>query len=1410
MTTSILLCDDSEDVRAYIKREIARYPDLEVVGEAGNGLEGIELATALQPDLMLLDLAMPVLDGASALPAILKGAPDVKVIVLSGLEKSAFQEKLLSLGAVAYIEKGTSLKAIVDAIRVVSGLPLAPNRIDLSRQRERELFDLTLDLLCVARPDGFFEHLSPSWERVLGWTLEELTSRPFSEFVHPEDLASTAAEFAAIKEGTDTLSFRNRYRCKDGSYRWLAWTSRIADDRVYAIARDITSEMRVEEERTQALAERITSESLRLAVLESALDCVVGMDLDGRFIEFNSAAETTFGYTRDEVLGKNVADLIIPKRLRHAHREAFSRHSVAGAPLELRRRIEIEAMRADGTEFPVELALTKVQLPTGPVFTAVIRDISERKQMERELRQSEERFRSLVQNSRDVIAVIAPSGLVSYVSPTVEELSGFTPEEVLGMSGFEYIHPDDVEVAGLHLAEIMATPNETKTIEVRTRTKQDEWIWIEIRAANRLEDPTIQGIVLNYHDITERRIAADRLAESERWLNEAQAVARFGSFVIDLDSAEVSWSAELSRLFGFDPEGQQPPLTEIMEMIHPDDRDRVARELADCQTVGDQVETEYRILRSDGSIRWVHAKAEVRAMGKAKCLIGMAQDITARKQAESERDHALAKQKEVADQFKMLLDSTGEGIFGVDNDGVCTFINRAGAALLGGEPTQFIGKVMHHLTHHTHVDGSRYPIEDCAIYRAFRTGSGSSVADEVFWRLDGTSFPVEYSAFPMTGGVTGAVVSFQDVTERHAMEFEIRRSEHLFRGAFDAARAGIALIAADGRRYVDVNQSLCDMLGYTKDELLALDWVEITHPDDRERNLHAVADLFAGLEDTQHISKRYVRKDGEHIYVDIGDSMVRGPDGEPMYFVAHITDVTEKVRASEELIKSRELLQGVINNSPALIYIKDATGRYMLVNDKVVEVRGGTRDDFIGHTVHEIFPPDEAVALEATDRQVLEGLVPLEAEEKVLDPSGELKTYLSIKFPLFDATGGCYAICGISTDITDRTRSEQERERLEAQLRQSQKMEAVGQLAGGIAHDFNNILAVILNYAEFLKEDLPDQDPKGDDVEEIVKAGERAASLVHQLLSFSRKEVVEPRVIDLNEVVGSLHELLRRSIGEDVELVFDAEDRLPSVKADPGRIEQVILNLAVNGRDAMPSGGRLEIKTGTMGIEHGHREGLLPGTYVVLSVSDTGTGMDPRTRDRVFEPFFTTKARGEGTGLGLATVYGIVKQAGGGIYVDSVVGEGSIFTLYLPVCTEVAIDQATETPIVPTHGTERILVVEDEDAVRELVCRLLKNHGYSVLAFADGSSALEHIREHPGLVDLLLTDVVMPKMSGKELADEVAALRSGITTVFMSGYTDELIAQRGVLDRSQTLIRKPFKAQDLLSGIRASLDHAAA
>ena len=892
------------------------------------------------------------------------------------------------------------------------------------------------------------------------------------------------------------------------------------------------------------------------------------------------------------------------------------------------------------------------------------------------------RFKSLVQNSRDVIAVVAPSGLLTYVSPGVLELSGFSAEEVTGTVGFDYIHPDDQAVVDLHLQEIIAKES-VETVEVRTRHKSGRWIWIEIRAVNRLDDPAIEGIVLNYHDITERRDSTDRLAQSEKLLAEGQALSHLGSFTWDMRTNEVSWSDEQYRLFGFEPGSVDTTFETLLGRLHPDDRAEYSRIFAASVESGAPFKRDFRVVLADGTIRWLRVRGEYSMEeGVPVLMTGMNIDITAQKEAEAERVVMLEEQKDLADQLRMLLDSTGEGIYGVDAHGVCTFMNAAGASLLGGIADNFVGKSMHELMHHTRPDGSAYPASECPIVVGILMGDRASAHSELVWRLDGSSFPADFSSYPIgeRGDGHGAVVAFQDVSVRLDMEEELRQSEKLFRGAFDAAQTGIALIGADGVTYVDVNQALCDMLGYTKIELLALNWQQITHPDDLEQNVKMFTRLGEGRQTMQNIKKRYVRKDGGIIQAEVTDSVVRGPDGAPSYYVVHVSDVTERERAADE------------------------------------------------------------------------------------------------------------------------------KEKLEGDLVQAQKMEAVGQLAGGVAHDFNNILSVILNYGQFAAEGLDPEDERFADIQEIRKAGEKAAELVHQLLAFSRKEIVQARVIDLNEVVTGVYQILSRSLGEDIALDFTAGDDVPLAVADPGRIEQVLLNLAVNARDAMLGGGTLKITTGAVEVEEGDVSTLTSGEYSVIAVSDSGSGMDGATLERIFEPFFTTKPRGGGTGLGLSSAYGILEQAGGCLSVASELGVGTTFTLHLPAARESVPDSRSEDDEVPRGGSETIMLVEDEEAVRQLVLRILGKHGYEVVAFANGVEALEYCRDGLRSIDLLLTDVVMPNMSGRELSEQASSICPGLKTLFMSGYTDALIAQRGVLTGDEHLINKPFKPAALLATVRSLLD----
>ncbi len=384
------------------------------------------------------------------------------------------------------------------------------------------------------------------------------------------------------------------------------------------------------------------------------------------------------------------------------------------------------------------------------------------------------------------------------------------------------------------------------------------------------------------------------------------------------------------------------------------------------------------------------------------------------------------------------------------------------------------------------------------------------------------------------------------------------------------------------------------------------------------------------------------------------------------------------------------------------------------------------------------------------------------------------------------------------------------RRRLEAQLQQSQKMEAIGVLAGGVAHDFNNLLTIISGYSQLILDRLPEDSPIRAQVSQINEAGDRAATLTRQLLAFSRKQVLAPRVLDLNDVVGAISEMLRRLIGEDIDLVTIKSPGLWVVKADPGQIEQVIMNLAVNARDAMPQGGRLTIETANVDIDDsypGRHPTVVQGRFAMLAVSDTGTGMTPEVQDRIFDPFFTTKEHGKGTGLGLSTVYGIIKQSEGYIWVYSEPGKGTTFKVYLPAA-EGAVKEVTrvEEHARSAGGSETVLLVEDNESVRSYIFNVLESRGFTLLQASGSEEALKKIENFEGPIHLLLTDVVMPRMSGPELAARLAPLHPEARVLYMSGYTDNAIVHHGVLDAGPHFLQKPFVPETLIQKVREVLD----
>jgi PAS domain S-box-containing protein len=518
----------------------------------------------------------------------------------------------------------------------------------------------------------------------------------------------------------------------------------------------------------------------------------------------------------------------------------------------------------------------------------------------------------------------------------------------------------------------------------------------------------------------------------------------------------------------------------------------------------------------------------------------------------------------------------------------------------------------------------------------------------------------------------------------------------------------------------------------------------------------------------------------------------------------------ERSQAEAALKDSQSLLQAIIDNSKTLIYVKDLEGRFLLVNQHLAELLGCARERVLGKTDYDFFSREQADAYRAVDKRVLAEGASVEAEELVVSADG-VRTYLSIKAPLLDPTGKAYGLCGISTDITERKRANAALLQKEAELRQAQKMEAIGNLAGGVAHDFNNLLTVILASTELLATNRDPDAPGDADLKAIEEAAQRAATLTRQLLAFGRKQILQPTLVDLNEVVSKIERILRRLIGEDVDLTVAAATSLGLVLVDPGQAEQIIMNLAINSRDAMPTGGKLTIETADVTLDEGYAAthvGVTPGPHVMLAVSDTGVGMDAATQSRIFEPFFTTKEPGKGTGLGLSTVFGIVRQSGGAIDVTSEVGKGTTFKVYFPRSGARRRERAPSPPsgVASLGGTETILLVEDDKLVRGLARKLLVRAGYHVLEAESASEALALSERHASPIDLLLTDVVMPRMGGRQLADKLLEGRPGTKVMFMSGYTDDSIIRHGVMESGIALLQKPFTRDSLLRRVRELLD----
>jgi two-component system, cell cycle sensor histidine kinase and response regulator CckA len=663
------------------------------------------------------------------------------------------------------------------------------------------------------------------------------------------------------------------------------------------------------------------------------------------------------------------------------------------------------------------------------------------------------------------------------------------------------------------------------------------------------------------------------------------------------------------------------------------------------------------------------------------------------------------------------------------------------------------------------------------------------------------------------GNICGCQAAIEDVTEQKLAEEALRESEERYRLLAQNSLTGI-YIHQDGL-FVYVNDRLASMMGYSVEDMVGRKFWDFVHPSDRV--LVKQRGLARSLgESVQPLYEfRALCKDGSTKWFEVMATsiMYRGRTAN----MGNVADITERKKADRALLESRqeyrdlyeesrsneELYRTLLNASPAAVVVYDLDGRVRYVNDSFTRLFGWTLEEIRGKRVPYVPESEAEVTTSAISAALEDGALQSSFETKRQTKDGRILE-VNIRGSRYHDYGGNPQ--GLLVVLDDTT----ERKRLEEQLRQAARMQAIGQLAGGVAHDFNNLLTGVMGYSSILLQQMGDDNPHRDKIAQISRAAERATGLTRQLLAFGRKQMLDVRVVDLNAAVTEFEPFLRRLIGEDIEFETVLGASLGRVRADPGQLEQIIMNLAVNARDAMPSGGKMTIETADVRLDEEyartHPE-VEPGPYVMLAVSDTGRGMKQETLERIFDPFFTTKEKGIGTGLGLSTVYGIVKQHHGHISVYSEIGRGTVFKVFL-ARVEDPVEQvpkpAATMPRKEAH--EWILVVEDEEIVRHLACEALTLLGYSTLAAGDPEEALKVCDTHPGTIHLLLTDVVLPRMDGRTLFGLLSAQRPELRVLYVSGYTENFIVRRGVLDRNVHFMQKPFTVEDLALKVRQVLD----
>jgi PAS domain S-box-containing protein len=1010
--------------------------------------------------------------------------------------------------------------------------------------------------------------------------------------------------------------------------------------------------------------------------------------------------------------------------------------------------------------------------------------------------------RALFEESADALFVFNPENdQLLDVNAVALRLTGFTRKNLIQLPATYLFRFGEADRGPLFRAACRKTGIFHSQEGYFLRTHQDR-VWVPVNISiSRLHVQPAPLAMITARDVRELREAHARLRERESELGRLM-----GSVSACLWSAVINaagkWeyrycSPAVERLTGRTPDYFLPGLARWESVIHPDDRVAWRRAVGQLR-LGKGLQGEYRVVDPQGVVRWVHESVTVTRRGSdgGLALDAVLTDVTEQRAAE----RAL---RESEERFRRLIEQAGDAVFVQDHEGRLVDINQQACDSLGYTRDELLALTPEALE-------QLIPAGNSGLKASLAEGWPVTL-DAVQHRKDGTTFPVEVrvSGFE-AGGRPLRLALVRDVTERVRAAEKLREQQVLMSNII--AHIPISVFWKDRDSvFLGCNLNMARDVGRASpDEVIGLtdhdmpttkaeaDWYVRC-----DREVMTTGKSLLDVEETQQ------RPDGTLAILQTSKVPLRDAHGQVVGIMGIYADVTERKRRDQALRASEERYRLLFERNLAGVVLSTLDGRLLGCNESFARILGcASPQEVLAHTSNDFYSQPEhreEMLGELRARRALSNRELLFRRQDDGNP-----VWVLANLSLMEDEGEGTVIHGTVVDITDRKRAEEALRRTEEQYRQAQKMEAVGRLAGGVAHDFNNLLTVIHGYSEMLLAGLPAIDPRQMQAREIRRAAERAADLTRQLLAFSRKAVIAPRVLNLNALVRDMEGMLRRLLGEDIDLATAIAPDLGAVKADRGHIEQVIMNLAVNARDAMPKGGKLTIELRNVELDEdyvrSHPEAHA-GPHVSLAVSDTGVGMDKATAARVFEPFFTTKGN-SGTGLGLATVYGAVRQSGGHVTVYSEPGLGTTFRAYLPRVFE---DEAAASQTVPSlatlpRGTETILLAEDEPGVRSLARQVLESCGYRVLEAGDGDEALRVAGGWSQPIALLVTDVVMPRLGGREASEQLRASHPETRVLFLSGYTDDAVVRHGVLEAEVQFLQKPFTPAALAHKVRHVLD----